>query len=84
MGILLYTRPGCHLCQEVEGWLVEAGVAWQPVDITAAPLIYERYKWKIPIVEIDGREVLSAPITRADLRRALIGDGCNLSTAQIE
>ena len=33
--VVLYTRPGCHLCEEVEAWLLEVGMTWQPVDITA-------------------------------------------------
>jgi hypothetical protein len=71
MRIFLYTRPGCHLCEEVEGWLLEAGVSWQPVDITAEASLFERYRYRIPVIAVDGREVLCAPITRADVRRAL-------------
>jgi glutaredoxin len=84
MRIVLYTRPGCHLCEEVEGWLAEAGVVWQSVDIAAAPRLYELYRYRIPVIECDGREALAAPITRADLRRAVLGDGCSLSTARAE
>ncbi len=72
--VVLYTRPGCHLCEEVEVWLLEAGVTWQPVDITADVALFERYQHRIPVVEWDGREVLCAPITRADVRRVFTGD----------
>jgi glutaredoxin len=72
--VVLYTRPGCHLCEEVEAWLLEVGVTWQPVDITADRALFERYKHRIPVVEWDGREVLSAPITRADVRRVFAGE----------
>jgi glutaredoxin len=82
MRIVLYTRPGCHLCEEVEDWLVEAGVVWQSVDITVTPPLYELYRYRIPVIECDGREVLAAPITRAELRRAVLGDRCSLSTAR--
>ncbi len=71
MHIVLYTRPGCHLCEQVEGWLLEAGVSWQPVDITAEEALFEQYRYRIPVVDVDGREVLCAPITRADVRRVL-------------
>ena len=79
MSVILYTRAGCHLCQAVEDWLLEAGVAWQSADITADPLLYERYKYRIPVVEREGREVLAAPITRADVQRVFLGDGWNRS-----
>ena len=71
MRIVLYTRPGCHLCEEVEGWLLEAGVPWQTVDITADATLFERQRYRIPVIDVDGREVLCAPITRADVRRTL-------------
>ena len=72
--IVLYTRTGCHLCEEVEAWLLEAGVTWQPVDITADVALFEQYKHRIPVVEWDGREVLCAPITRTDVRRVFTGE----------
>ena len=72
--IVLYTRPGCHLCEEVEAWLLEVGRTWQPVDITADAALFERYQHRIPVVEWGGREVLSAPITRADVRRVFAGE----------
>ena len=65
--IVLYTKSGCHLCEEVEGWLLEAGVTWRPVDVAADPALYERYKYRIPVLDVDGREMLAAPITRDDV-----------------
>ena len=73
MSVILYTRAGCHFCQAVKDRLLEAGVTWQPADITADPLLYERYQYRIPVVEREGREVLAAPITRADVRRVFVG-----------
>ena len=55
-------------------WLLEAGVTWQPADITADAALFERYKHRVPVVEWDGREVLCAPITRADVRRVFTGE----------
>jgi glutaredoxin len=72
--VVLYARPGCHLCEEVEGWLLEAGIEWRSLDIAADPGLYERYKHRIPVIDVGGREVLSAPISRAELRRVLLGD----------
>ena len=72
--VVLYSRPDCHLCEEVEVWLLEAGVTWQPADITADAALFERYKHRVPVVEWGGREVLSAPITRADVRRVFAGE----------
>ena len=72
--VVLYAHPGCHLCEEVEGWLLEAGIEWRSHDITTDPDLFERYKYRIPVIQVDGREVLPAPISRAGLRRVLLGD----------
>ena len=72
--VVLCTRPGCHLCEEVEVWLLKAGVTWQPVDITAEVALFERHKYRIPVVEWGGREVLCAPTTGADVRRMFTGE----------
>ncbi len=71
--VVLYTRPGCHLCEEVQDWLSRSGVPWRPVDITADPELFEKQRHRVPVVEVDGREVLAAPITRTDVRR-VFGD----------
>jgi glutaredoxin len=72
--IVLYTKPGCHLCEQVEGWLLEVGAAWQAVDITADAALYVKYRDRIPVIDLDGREVLAAPIMRAEVRRVLTGE----------
>jgi glutaredoxin len=71
--IVLYTRPGCHLCERVEDWLLEAGLQWQDVDITTDPVLFERYQHRIPAIDVNGREVLCAPITRDDVRCVFSG-----------
>ena len=70
----LYTRPGCHLCDEAVGELRRLQAA-QPhelelVDISADDELQQRYGERIPVLEIDGREY-SAPLPRAVLERAL-------------
>ena len=69
--IVLYARPGCHLCEEAESWLLEMGLSWQSADITADAALFARYRYRIPVIDVDGHEVLCAPIIRADVRRAL-------------
>ena len=71
--VVLYTRPGCHLCEEVESWLLEVGVSRQPADITADVALFERYRYQIPVIDVDGRQVLCAPITRANVRQVFTG-----------
>jgi glutaredoxin len=57
--VVVYSRPGCHLCEEA----IEALVALhqeghrfelQEVDIESDELLLRRLLEKIPVVEIDG------------------------------
>jgi hypothetical protein len=76
--LTLYTKPGCHLCEEVEAHLLmlqqEFLFEWERCDISLDPPMYERYKHAIPVVAVDGREALrmdAGPIDRDALRRML-------------
>ena len=73
--VILYSKPGCHLCEHVREDLreLEAALAiWvEEVDITSDERLFERYRYLIPVVDIDDGVVLYAPITRSLLREAL-------------
>lgn len=73
--IRLYTRPGCHLCEDAAEMLAQfaARVPLQiaEVNILEDANLFERYKHSIPVVAIEGGPTLTAPIREADLLRAL-------------
>ena len=61
--VTLYSRPGCHLCEDaravVEQVCAELGVGWTEVDITAGPDTVElsrRFGEEIPVTFVDGRQ----------------------------
>jgi glutaredoxin len=70
--VLLYSRPGCHLCDEALELLHRIGRRYplevEEVDIRSDPILLRRYDISIPVVVIDGRIELAAPITEAALR----------------
>lgn len=72
VSVTLYTRPGCHLCEDAEEWLREAGADVLLVSILDDPAIYEQYKWRIPVVEVAGRR-WEAPLDEGGIRAALAG-----------
>ncbi len=43
----------------------------EEVDITTDPALYERYRYVIPVVAIDGVEALVSKVSEVWLRRAL-------------
>lgn len=74
VAITLYTKPGCHLCEDVADQLEALAEAYalriEPVDITRDWELHRRYWDKIPVVVI-GQQTLQAPIAPADLEQAV-------------
>ena len=58
--VYLYSRPGCHLCDNARAVLEAAGIAFEEVDITADPALEAEYGVFIPVVEQGGRQLFEA------------------------
>jgi len=69
--VVLYTRRGCHLCDDALAVLRRHGVAPQEVDIDLDPDLRARYDTCVPVVEIDGRERFRGRVDERLLRRLL-------------
>ena len=58
--VLVYSRPGCHLCDVVKQTLVQvqdqADFVWREIDIDSDPELREKYNDEVPVVFIDGRK----------------------------
>ena len=77
--ITLYSRPGCHLCDQVEEHLRVAAEEF-PIFLTVTDIrsdlsLEEKYMFTIPVVEIDGEEVfvsVTSVVTAEELRAELL------------
>jgi len=73
--ITLFTREGCCLCDEVKERVNRVAkdipLQLELFDITTNEAIYEKYKWSIPVVHIDGEEVFVSKMAELWLRREL-------------
>lgn len=70
--LLLYTRPGCHLCEHVEKQLDALGQAWQAVDIEGNGELESYYGLTIPVLRCPAHEKeLHFPFGEAQLRSFL-------------
>ena len=60
MRVVLYSRPGCHLCDGAREVLLaeRAGSSFDlvEVDVAGDDELERRYGIRIPVVEIDGEE----------------------------
>ena len=76
--VTFYTKPGCHLCEDVAAELEALGARWplriDAQDITTDLGLHQRFWDKIPVVVIGGR-TLQAPITPAALAAAVHAAG---------
>ena len=76
--LTLYSRPGCHLCDEMKAVVQRAiGAAGVPatveeIDISTDADLEERYGLEIPVLLIDGRKAAKYRVTEDALARLLI------------
>lgn len=77
--VKLYTRPGCHLCDEAKREMSAAGCEdlyeLEEIDVDSDPELRRRYGWDIPVVTVNGTLVFKHRLTRDgfrdEIRRAL-------------
>ncbi len=56
--LILYSRPGCHLCEIAKGRLERAGIAFQERNINDDAKLEEAYGWDIPVLTDESGRVL--------------------------
>lgn len=69
--VVVYTRNGCHLCDDAAHLLRAHGLAPQLVDIDADPALRAAHDEWVPVVEIDGVIRFRGRIEPVLLRRLL-------------
>ena len=59
--MIVYSRPGCHLCDEAKHAIHSAGVedlfTFAEINIESDPELLNKYKYDIPVVTLDGGEI---------------------------
>jgi glutaredoxin len=69
--VVLFTRRGCHLCDEAADVLRRHGLQFTSVDVDQDPALAARYNECVPVVVIDGRERFRGRVDERLLRRLL-------------
>ena len=77
--VTLYTRPGCHLCDDAREALERvrrrAPFELEEVDITADDALHARYLERIPVVALDGEEIFEYFVEEDALERRILYRG---------
>ncbi len=73
--VVLYSRPGCHLCDDaravIERVRASTPFAFDEVDIETDDALVRDYGVRIPVVSVDGEELFESSVDAAALRSAV-------------
>jgi Glutaredoxin-like domain (DUF836) len=75
--LTLYSRPGCHLCDEMKAIVhrvtaaVSAPIRVDEIDISGDADLEARYGLEIPVLMVDGRKAAKYRVTEGELTRYL-------------
>ncbi|HLL73997.1 MAG TPA: glutaredoxin family protein [Pyrinomonadaceae bacterium] len=74
--VKLYTRPGCHLCDEAKREMLAAACEdlyeLEEINIDSDPELRRRHGWDIPVVAIDGALAFKHRLTRDAFRKEIL------------
>lgn len=76
--LVLVGKPDCHLCHvmhEAVQRVVGDRLAIEERDVRSDPSLYERYRYEIPVLLLEGQEVARHHIDEETLRRHLEARG---------
>ncbi len=75
--VVLYVRPGCHLCDDarvvIEAARAEVAFVFEEVDIESDDALVRDYGLRIPVVAVDGDELFEISVDRTSLLAAVRG-----------
>jgi glutaredoxin len=75
--VIIYSRPGCHLCEEAKQAIESAQCAneyaLEEIDIESDVVLLQRYRYDIPVITINGEEAFRHKVTADEFRRRLAG-----------
>ena len=75
--VVLYARPGCHLCDDaravIEAVRAEVAFVFEEVDIESDDALVRDYGLRIPVVAVDGQELFEISVEETALLAAVRG-----------
>lgn len=73
--VTIYTRPGCHLCDEAKAAIEASGCtgeySLEEINIDEDPALRERYGYDIPVIFINGVKVFKHRVYSGEFKRKL-------------
>ena len=74
--IILYSKKGCHLCEIARERLLEINkeipFTLIEIDIEKNEAVFEKYKYLMPVIEMDGKIISNYRVNEDELKKLLI------------
>jgi len=74
--LTIYSRPGCHLCDEMKAVVLRAArsvpLTVEEIDISLDAELDERYGPEIPVLMVNGQKAAKYRVTEEELTRILM------------
>lgn len=75
VNLTIYSKKDCHLCDIAKETLLkiqqEFLFSLTEIDIEKDKKAFEKYKYLIPVIEIDGKEVFTYRVNENELKKIL-------------
>lgn len=69
--LVLYSRMGCHLCEDAEANLEALGQPFERLDVSGNAELERLYGWDVPVLMRGGEVIAKGVLGLARLRRVL-------------
>jgi glutaredoxin len=75
MKVEIYTKADCSLCEEAKAVVdkVRRRISFEceEIDITTSDELYQRYRYDIPVIRVDGKFAFRHRVTEVELEERL-------------
>jgi glutaredoxin len=77
IALTLYSRPGCHLCDEMKAVVhraigsIQEPITIEEIDISTDPALEARYGLEIPVLLVNGKKTAKYRVSETELTRIL-------------
>jgi glutaredoxin len=77
IALTIYSRPGCHLCDEMKAVVKRVAqsipLQLEEIDISTSRELEDRYGLEIPVLLVEGKKAAKYRLREEELRRILAG-----------
>ncbi len=75
LNVTIYSKKDCHLCDSARETLLkvqqELPFSLREIDIEKDKTAFEKYKYLIPVIEIDGEKAFNYKVDENELKKIL-------------